>query len=98
VLLARLGRRAAAHRDAEESCRRDRSGKTAYRVACIYALTARGDPADRPRAPRMLATALGQQPAWAEDARTDPDLEAIRDQANFSDLLRTLSDPPGHTG
>jgi hypothetical protein len=46
----------------------------------------------------MLATALGQQPAWAEVARTDPDLEAIRDQADFADLLRTLSDPPDHTG
>jgi tetratricopeptide (TPR) repeat protein len=98
VLLARLGRRAAAHRDAEESRRRDPSGETAYRIACIYALTAKADPADRPRALRTLATALAQQPAWAEVARTDPDLEAIRDQAEFADLLRTLTDPTGHTG
>jgi tetratricopeptide (TPR) repeat protein len=98
VLLARLGRRAAAHRDAEESRRRDLSGETAYRIACIYALTAKGDPADRPRALRMLATALGQEPAWAQIAVTDPDLESIRDQAGFTDLIRTFADPPGHTG
>jgi serine/threonine protein kinase/Tfp pilus assembly protein PilF len=98
VLLARLGRRAAAHRDAEESRRRDPSGDTAYRVACIYALTAKGDPADRPRALRMLATALGQEPAWAQIAVTDPDLEPIHDQAGFADLIRTFSDPSGHTG
>jgi tetratricopeptide (TPR) repeat protein len=98
VLLARLGRRADAHRDAEESWRRDASSDTAYRAACIYALTARADPADRLRALGMLATALGQKPSWAEVARTDPDLDALRDQAVFPDLLRAFapaSDPAG---
>ena len=98
VLLARLGRRADAHRDAEESRRHDASGETAYRVACIYALTAKADPADRTRALGMLATALGQEPAWAEVARTDPDLDAIRDQAVFPDLLRTFAACVGPRG
>jgi len=95
VLLARLGRRAAAHRDAEESRRRDASGETAYRVACIYALTAKADPADRIRALGMLATALAQGSAWAEVARTDPDLDALHDQAVFPDLLRTFAHASG---
>ncbi|QEH32714.1 Serine/threonine-protein kinase PrkC [Aquisphaera giovannonii] len=98
VLLARLGRREEAHRDAEESRRRDASADTAYRIACIYALTAKADPAGRSRALGMLATALGQAPAWAEIARTDPDLDPIREQAGFADLLRTFAPSSGPAG
>jgi serine/threonine protein kinase/tetratricopeptide (TPR) repeat protein len=93
VLMARLGRREEAHRDAEESRRKDATGETAYRVACIYALTAKTEPADRIRALSMLAAALGQGPNWAEVASTDPDLDAIRDQAVFPDLLRAFAQP-----
>jgi hypothetical protein len=46
----------------------------------------------------MLATALGQEPAWAQIAVTDPDLETIHDQAGFADLIRTFSDSPHHSG
>jgi tetratricopeptide (TPR) repeat protein len=92
VLLARLGRRQEAHRDAEEAHGRDTSGDTSYRVACIYALTARAEPSDRPKALRMLALALGQGGHWAELARTDPDLDMLRDLDGFRDLLRAFSD------
>jgi tetratricopeptide (TPR) repeat protein len=98
VLLARLGRRQDAHRDAEESRSRDPSGDTTYRVACIYALTSKSDPSDRPRALRMLATALGQGATWLEMARTDPDLDALRDHAEFRNLLAALSDQAGPGG
>ncbi|HMB07562.1 MAG TPA: protein kinase, partial [Isosphaeraceae bacterium] len=98
VLLARLGRRPDAHRDAEESWSRDRSGETTYRVACIYALTSKLDPTDRPRALRMLAAALGQGSAWLALAQTDPDLDALRDQDGFRSLLRTFADRPGPAG
>jgi len=91
VLLARLGHREAAHRDAEEASRRDPSGGTSYRVGCIFALTSRSDPADRPRALRVLATALGQSPSWVETARTDPDLDALRDHAGFRGLLQAFA-------
>ena len=90
VSLARTGRRADAHRDAEESRRRDASGETVYRIACIYALTTKAGPADAIRALGMLTTALGE-PALAEVARTDPDLDAIRNHAIFPDLLRTAA-------
>jgi eukaryotic-like serine/threonine-protein kinase len=92
VLLARLGRRQDAHRDAEEALRRDPSGDTTYRVACIYALTARAEPDDRPRALRTLASALGQGGRWVDLARTDPDLDLLRDLDEFRDLLRAFSD------
>jgi eukaryotic-like serine/threonine-protein kinase len=98
VLLARLGRRQDAHCDAEESRSRDPSGDTTYRVACIYALTSKIDPSDKPRALHMLATTLAQGAAWVEVARTDPDLDALRDQADFQNLLRTFADQPGPAG
>ncbi|MCA1685513.1 MAG: hypothetical protein LC745_05915, partial [Planctomycetia bacterium] len=98
VLLARLGRREAAHGDAEESRKRDPSGDTAYRIACIYALTAKAHPDDRARALRMLATALGQQAAWLEVARTDPDLDALRGHTGFGELIRAFSDRTGPSG
>ena len=91
VLLARLGRRKAAHRDAEESRKRDSSGETAYRVACVYALTSKAQPADRAPALRMLATALGLQAAWLEVARTDPDLDPLRGHAGFGELILAFS-------
>jgi tetratricopeptide (TPR) repeat protein len=98
VLLARLGRREAAHRDAEESRKRDSTGETAYRVACIYALTSVAHPGDRVRALRMLATALGQEPAWLDVARTDPDLDALRGQTAFGELILTFSEQRGPAG
>jgi eukaryotic-like serine/threonine-protein kinase len=81
VLLARLGRRDAAHRDAEEARRRDASAATNYRAACIYALTAQAEPADRPVALRLLATAMRQDPGLSAVARGDPDLAPLRDRA-----------------
>jgi tetratricopeptide (TPR) repeat protein len=98
VVLARLGRRVDAHHDAEESRRRDASSETIYRVACIYALTSKSEPADRPRALYWLAAALAQDAAWCKVARTDHDLDALRGLAGFSDLLRTFSESPGPPG
>ncbi|HEX8203605.1 MAG TPA: tetratricopeptide repeat protein, partial [Isosphaeraceae bacterium] len=91
VLLARLGRRTEAHRDAEESRRRDASAGTTYRAACIYALTSTAEPSDGPLAVRLLESALTQDASWADVARTDPDLGALRARAEFGDLLRSFS-------
>jgi serine/threonine protein kinase/tetratricopeptide (TPR) repeat protein len=98
VLHARLGHRRDALRDAEEARRRDASGETTYRLACIYALTSKWDPADRSPALRLLATALGQGGRWYEVARTDPDLDALRDQEAFRNVLRAFADPPESGG
>jgi tetratricopeptide (TPR) repeat protein len=94
VLLARLGRREAAHRDAEEARRRDVSRGTTYRVACIYALTTKVYPPDRIRALHLLGDALGGGSEWREVARTDRDLDLLRDQSEFRDLLQAFADPP----
>jgi serine/threonine protein kinase/Flp pilus assembly protein TadD len=91
VLLARLGRRQEAVRDAEDALSRDSSGETTYRAACIYALTSRSVPSDRSRAFRTLATALALGGDWPEIARTDPDLEALRNHDEFHEIMRTFS-------
>lgn len=93
-----LGRREAAHRDAEESRKRDPSADTTYRVACIYALTAKDRPGDRVLALRTLAAALGQRAAWLDAARTDADLDTLRGHAGFRDLLLNFSGPPNPAG
>ena len=98
VLLARLGRREDAIRDAEEALRHDTSADTVYRVACIFALTSRVAPDDRARAFGMLTTALSQRSSWAEIARTDPDLNPLRDDVNFQELLRTFANPSSPAG
>jgi tetratricopeptide (TPR) repeat protein len=88
VLLARSGRREAAHRDAEEARRRDGSGDTVYRIACIYALTSKSAPGDRRHALGALRKAIDQDRHWAEVARTDPDLDALRSGSEFGGLIQ----------
>ncbi len=95
VLLARLGRREDAHRDAEAARRADASGSTAYRVACIYALTSRSVPSDRAVALSTLAAALEREGSWSGVARADADLDPIRDDPAFRDLLTTFGDRDG---
>src|SRR5207302_698991 len=60
VLLARLGEREAALRDAREALRRDTKAATLYQAAGIYALTSQQQPDDRREAFRLLAAALRQ--------------------------------------
>jgi serine/threonine protein kinase/tetratricopeptide (TPR) repeat protein len=85
VLLARLGRREAAHRDAREALRRDAGPPTLYRAAVAYALTSREAPEDRSEALRLLASAL-RQGFGLDLLDADRDLDPIRGDAEFRDL------------
>lgn len=87
VLLARSGQREAAHQDADEARLRDASGDTMYRVACIYALTSQTHPSDQREALRVLADLLTRDSHWVEIARTDPDLQPLRQLTEFRKLL-----------
>ncbi len=99
VLHARLGRREAAHADAEETLRRDSKPFTVYQLAGIYALTSRQNPDDRREAFRLLGSALSQ--GFGLDLLDrDRDLDAIRDQPEFRRLAeaartRRTEAPPG---
>jgi tetratricopeptide (TPR) repeat protein len=92
VLLARLGKRAAAHADAEQSLFRDTQASTLYQVAGVYALTSREVATDRLRAFELLSAALRQGYGF-DLIDTDPDLAPIRELPEFQRLVaaaRTL--------
>jgi serine/threonine protein kinase/lipoprotein NlpI len=86
VLLARLGRRDAAHADAREALQRDTQPFTIYQVAGIYALTSRGHTDDRREALRLLASAL-RQGFGLELLDGDHDLDPIRDLPEFRRIV-----------
>jgi tetratricopeptide (TPR) repeat protein len=86
VLLARAGRRTEAIRDAEEAVLRDNRAPNLYQVGCIYALTARAEPADRHKAFELLWDAL--RTGFALDiVDTDLDLDPIRKEPEFRRLV-----------
>jgi serine/threonine protein kinase/Tfp pilus assembly protein PilF len=86
VLRARLGRREAAHADAQESLRRDSKPSTVYQVAGIYAQTSRQVPDDRKEALRLLGSALSQG-VGLRLIPEDRDLDPIRDRPEFRQLV-----------
>jgi tetratricopeptide (TPR) repeat protein len=97
VLLARLGQREAALRDADEALRRDDQPFTLYQVAGIYAQTSRQQPGDRTEALRLLARALhGRTGLDLLDA--DRDLDPVRSLPEFDRIVkaaRTLREAEG---
>jgi serine/threonine protein kinase/Flp pilus assembly protein TadD len=90
VLLARLGRRDAAIQDARTVLAMDDSTLTVYQAACIYALTSKQSRADHEEAIRLLSNAVRKDSSWLAVARKDHDLDPIRDDKGFQDLLRAF--------
>jgi serine/threonine protein kinase/Tfp pilus assembly protein PilF len=86
VLLARLGERAAAIRDAEECLRRDIQPAIVYQVAGVYALTSRQRPDDKQQAFLLLNCALDKG-YGADLLSIDPDLKPIHEDPAFHRLL-----------
>lgn len=86
VLLARLGQREAAQRDAEECLRRDRQPLLIYQLAGVYALTAPQHPEDLSRALRFLASALVRGCGF-DLLEQDKDLDPIRQEQGFQGLV-----------
>lgn len=85
VVLARLGQREAAIRDAEETLRRDASPPRLYQVACIYALTSAQQPDDRLQAFQLLSSAL-RKGYGTQYLDIDTDLDPIRNHSEFRRL------------
>ena len=91
VYHARLGRREPALADARAALAQSDQPGTIYQVAGIYALTSKQEPDDRREALRLLAIALRKDPSWLRVVPDDHDLDPIRDQPEFRELLRALT-------
>jgi hypothetical protein len=97
VYLARLGRRSAAHADAEAVLKRNPPPLFRYQVAGIFALTSATHPKDADNAVRVLATALHDH-AGLEHLDSDPDLAPIRKDPRFqavAEAAKKLNAPLG---
>jgi serine/threonine protein kinase/tetratricopeptide (TPR) repeat protein len=97
VLLARLGRRDDALRDAREAERVDPRPEVLYQIAGIYALTGQQHPADRREAFRLLAAAFRQGFGF-DLIEIDPDLRPIRGQPEFRRLVEAARTLKPHVG
>jgi serine/threonine protein kinase/Tfp pilus assembly protein PilF len=86
VLLARLGKRLEAQRDARECLKADLAPIYRYQLACIYALTAKEHPEDLGQALALLAGALRQK-GGIEYVDSDDDLKQIRNDKKFKEIV-----------
>ena len=91
VYHARLGRREPALADAQAALAQSDQSGTIYQVAGIYALTSKHKPADRREALRLLAVALRKDPSWLRVIPADHELDPIRDEPEFRELMRALT-------
>lgn len=88
VLLARMGRNEAALADAEAATRgRGDVGFTAYQVACVHALLSSQDASQVTPGMRSLARAFATRPDLVELTSQDKDLDALRIDPRFADLV-----------
>jgi hypothetical protein len=88
VLLARIGKRDEAHRDARDALLRDTKAPNLYQVAGIYALTAGSHPEDRREAFALLWSAL--KTGFGLDlVESDRDLDPVRKDPEFQRLVRS---------
>jgi tetratricopeptide (TPR) repeat protein len=87
VYHARLSERELAIEDAEFSLQQDKSAANVYQLAGIYALTSRTAPKDRQEALRLLSLALTKDVGLVDVIPHDKDLDPIRQDASFIQLL-----------
>ncbi len=99
VLLARLGRREDALKDAAASLSLDDSAETLYKAACTYALTSAKVPGDGGEALRLLTRAIRKDGTLLGRVDADPDLAPVRARPEFArlrDALRLIFPPTDH--
>src|SRR5262249_34501880 len=92
VVLARLGRRAAAHREAEKARLLSDGPTVTYQLACVYALTSTTSPADREKAFALLRQAFRDGFRDLAMFEADPDLTPVRGSAEFADIVRAVKE------
>jgi eukaryotic-like serine/threonine-protein kinase len=90
ILYARLGERDQADADAKKAL--DLAGddpRVIYQLAGVYAQSSRKNPDDKTEAIRLLASAL-RKGFGANFIETDRDLDPIRSDKEFLQLVRTI--------
>lgn len=87
VMLARRGKYEAARQDARDALLRDGKAPNLYQVGCIYALTSPDRREDRAEGVRLVWQAL-KAGYGLEYVDTDPDLNPIRDDAEFVRVVK----------
>ena len=87
VYYARTNQRDAAVADAAAALRLNDDAMTHYRAACIYTITSKQEPGDVAKAMDAFATALSKQPGLVSLAQDDPDLDFLRTNSRFSELV-----------
>ena len=83
ALLARLGKRDEALRDAKRALELSQSPFTLYQVAGIYALTSRQAAEDRVESLKLLRRALRLDERWVAEVDKDRDFDALREDVEF---------------
>jgi tetratricopeptide (TPR) repeat protein len=87
VLRSRLGERNAAHQDARDALKWDRSPQTCYQAACVYAQTSQVVADDAIEAVNLLGEATKQETRWAAEAAKDTDMLPLAECADFRKLV-----------
>ena len=86
VLLARTGKRADAHAEAERALKLSKDPALAYRGACVYALTSVVNADDQHRALALLDRAVKERYPSIIELTKDPDLDALRETERFQEI------------
>jgi eukaryotic-like serine/threonine-protein kinase len=90
VILARLGQRDAAHREAELAGKLTGDPLVTYLRACTFALTSKTDEQDRKRAMELLKLAFRRGYFEVREYETDPNLDALREMPEFTEVLKAV--------
>jgi serine/threonine protein kinase/tetratricopeptide (TPR) repeat protein len=91
VLLARLGRRADAHAEAEKARRLSKDSDITYRAACVYALTSAGHPDDQTKALDLLQKAVKDGFRGVTEIRTSRDLKPLYESERFREIAAAIA-------
>ena len=90
ILLARLGKREEAHKEAERIQLLTEDAHVTYKLACVYALTSATNPEDREKSLALLRQAYLDGYREAATMAADPDLRSLRPLAEFADLIKAM--------
>jgi serine/threonine protein kinase/Flp pilus assembly protein TadD len=91
VILARLGKRDEAVREAEKAMAKSNDPEVLYQAACVYALTAKAQPKDAAKAIELLKKAFQSGFKKTYVFTDDRDLEELRKVPEFATLAQNVT-------